>query len=291
MRSGFKTYICVFAVSASAFSFYCGDAGSKRIEGFSNPESVACDGKNFFVSNLGTEQEPTQKDGDGFISKVHSDGKTIELQYIKGLDAPKGMTVIGKTLYVADIDKVKGFDLLTGNQTFVADLETQRVTFLNDVCEGESGKLLVSATDIGVVFEIDLKTAKFSELKFSEPITGPNGIQYDAKTKTLYIATLAEKGKVLKAEKKNAGFIVSAVISEAGNYDGIFFSGTAVVVSDWTSGTLKKTDLQTMKTETVKFTDPAMFSGPADFYYDKNSKCFWVPEMQAGVLWKINYAL
>jgi len=84
------------------------------INGFAMPESVTLDGKRFFVSNQG--QDVFSKDGDGFISEISEDGKLIELKFLpqKGvLHAPKGMTVADGILYVADLDRIVGFDIKT----------------------------------------------------------------------------------------------------------------------------------------------------------------------------------
>src|ERR1044072_8132423 len=71
-----------------------------------DPESVAYESKqNFlFVSNM--NGQPDQKDQNGFISKVSpSNGSIIELNWITGLNAPKGIVITNNNskLYVSDI--------------------------------------------------------------------------------------------------------------------------------------------------------------------------------------------
>ena len=59
-----------------------------------NPESVAYAPKQnvLFVSNV--NGKPDQKDQNGFISKVSpSNGSIIELNWITGLNAPKGIAI------------------------------------------------------------------------------------------------------------------------------------------------------------------------------------------------------
>src|SRR3546814_9666938 len=94
----------------------CGNAFSQSINipRLSHPESVTYDGKFYYISNIGTEPNPTVEDGDGFISKVSDEGLIIDRLYLprRGkLNAPKGMCVIGKILFVTDINKVYGFTL------------------------------------------------------------------------------------------------------------------------------------------------------------------------------------
>ena len=50
---------------------------------------------------------PNAQDEDGFIAKVSpEDGSVIELKWVTGLDAPKGMALFGNNLYVTNIDEI-----------------------------------------------------------------------------------------------------------------------------------------------------------------------------------------
>ena len=71
-----------------------------------NPESVAYAPKQniLFVSNV--NGKPDQKDKNGFICEVSpSNGSIIDLNWVTGLDAPKGIAISndGSKLYVSDI--------------------------------------------------------------------------------------------------------------------------------------------------------------------------------------------
>ena len=58
------------------------------------PESVLFDpaGRVLYVSNI-DGKEPWTKDGAGSIGKVGLDGKVIAAEWVKGLEAPKGMAL------------------------------------------------------------------------------------------------------------------------------------------------------------------------------------------------------
>ena len=64
---------------------------------FEQPESVvlANDGQYLFVSNV--NGDPSQADGNGYISTLSLSGEIMEQQWLTGLDAPKGMAVVGDT--------------------------------------------------------------------------------------------------------------------------------------------------------------------------------------------------
>ena len=113
-----------------------------RAEGLSNPESVAHDAaaKVLYVSNVAGD--PGTKDGKGFISKLSTDGQIQTLEWATGLDAPKGMAVVGERLYVSDIDELVAIDTKTG--AIAQNWPAAGAKFLNDVAADEQGRVFVS---------------------------------------------------------------------------------------------------------------------------------------------------
>ena len=130
-----------------------------RIEnvGFATPESVLRDPEAdvYLVSNI--NGSPLAVDDNGFISRVAPDGTVLELKWIDGehdgatLNAPKGMAIIGDTLYVADISFVRFFHRETGEPQ--GEIEIPGATFVNDLAAARDGWLLVS--DSGMTFGPD----------------------------------------------------------------------------------------------------------------------------------------
>ena len=55
-----------------------------------------------YVANINCD--PSAKDGNGFISVLNPVGSVKNLEWIKNLNAPKGMAIFKGKLYVADID-------------------------------------------------------------------------------------------------------------------------------------------------------------------------------------------
>ena len=71
------------------------------ISGFVSPESVVQDAKgDIYVSEIGE----FNKDGDGKITRISIDGKLST--FANGMDDPKGLIFIGKSLYVTDKNRV-----------------------------------------------------------------------------------------------------------------------------------------------------------------------------------------
>lgn len=118
--------------------------------GFATPESVLHDTISdvYLVSNI--NGDPLGRDDNGFISRIAPDGSVIALKWIDGstsdatLNAPKGMAVSGSSLFVADIDCVRIFDLASGAPT--GEVCVPEATFLNDIASDEYGTLWVTDT-------------------------------------------------------------------------------------------------------------------------------------------------
>lgn len=165
-------------------------------QGFENPEAARYDADLdlFFIASM--NGDPTARDGNGYISRLHPDGTTDSLRLVTGganrvtLNAPKGMAIAGDTLWVADIDAVRGFNKRTGAPVATVSLAGQ-ARFLNDLAVGPGG---IYATDTGLeadgkggfshpgpdrVFRIapDRKVTVAFDLPAQ---TGPNGITWDS---------------------------------------------------------------------------------------------------------------
>ncbi len=83
-----------------------------------------------------------EKNGEGFIAKVSLEGKIVNLRWVTGLDAPKGMALIKDKLYVTDIDRLVEIDVAKGK--VIARYPFPGAKFLNDVVADAAGDLYVS---------------------------------------------------------------------------------------------------------------------------------------------------
>ena len=121
-----------------------------------NPESVAYAPKQnvLFVSNV--NGKPDQKDQNGFISKVSpSNGSIIELNWVTGLDAPKGIAISNDNskLYVSDITDLIEIDIANGK--IIKRYNAPGSAFLNDVVSDNQGNIYVSDTGINTIYKLD----------------------------------------------------------------------------------------------------------------------------------------
>jgi hypothetical protein len=144
-----------------------------RVAGLSNPESVLFDatGNVLYVSNVAGD--PTAKDGKGFISRLSTDGKVLDLEWATGLDAPKGLAQVGDKLYVSDIDRLVAIDTKTG--AIANSFAAAGAKFLNDVAADERGRVFVSDMMNNQIWLLD--GDQFAVWLDDAKLENPNGIK------------------------------------------------------------------------------------------------------------------
>lgn len=141
------------------------------------PESAFYDRKRekLYVANINKVNKEIA-DGDGFISKVKLDGKIEKLDWITGLNDPKGMAIVGSTLYVSDLTQLVEIDIAKG--TIIKRHNLEGAKFLNDVASNEAGDVVVSDSYSNKVYK--LKNGKFIVWLEGSELDKPNGLYYES---------------------------------------------------------------------------------------------------------------
>lgn len=258
----------IIALLASGLSLACGRAPApaastdsaapaaapalpEKVEGFKHPESARYDGDLdvWYVSNV--NGDPTAKDGNGYISRLKGDGSVDSMEFIVGgkngvtLNGPKGMAIVGDTLWVADVDAVRAFNRKTGEPVASIDLKG-KAKFLNDAAVGPDG---VYFTDSGFgsdgkggmghpgpdqIFKVSGRKATIA-LKASA-LAAPNGIAWDSAGKRFIVGPFA--GKTLQAWVPGQTRLTS-LGETPGQIDGIEVLGAdRVLLTSWTDSSL-----------------------------------------------------
>lgn len=135
------------------------------------PESVLFYPKQqtLFVSNIdGTE--PWGKDGKGSIGKLGADGKIISIEWVTGLNAPKGMGLHKRKLYVADMEEVVVIDIKKG--TIIQKIKVEGAQGLNDISIAKDGIVYVTDSRGKKLYRIENGVAT----THLENLQGPNGV-------------------------------------------------------------------------------------------------------------------
>jgi DNA-binding beta-propeller fold protein YncE len=234
------------------------------------PESVLLDGKTkqLYVANI--NGNPTDKDGNGFITILNLDGTVKSLEFSKGFDAPKGMAIYDKKLYVSDISTLRVVDLKSGK--IVHNYPLQEAEFLNDVVATKNGIVYVSDFSATNQAIYKLQNKKLTKWLNSEELFGerPNGlwIQNDKLiigTKEGNIYEVNQKTKEITTFKENVG---------TNGIDGILsFDDGRYITSDWAGKVFVSS-----KSETTQIIDgTANKVNAADIWYDKTTKKLYIP--------------
>ena len=176
------------------------------VDSLEGPEAARWDPdlKLWFIANV--NGDVGAKDNNGYISRLTAEGGIDSLKFIAGgrdrvtLNAPKGMAIVADTLWVADIDAVRGFNRKSGAP--VASIRVPGATFLNDVAVGPDG---IYVTDTGIsfgadgqmthpgpdaVYKIAGRTVTTAVTFEGEP--GPNGITWDSAGRRFVIVPFAD---------------------------------------------------------------------------------------------------
>lgn len=130
------------------------------ITNLDGPEAVRFDPEQevYFISNF--TGSGNDQDADGFITKSDAKGSIIEREFMTGtekapLHAPRGMFIVGETLWAADVLGLHGFNRKTGEQTEFVDFSHYEIGFLNDVSADANGVLYVTDSGNPRVYKVE----------------------------------------------------------------------------------------------------------------------------------------
>jgi sugar lactone lactonase YvrE len=250
---------------------------------FATPESVLYDAASdrYLVSNI--NGKPDGADDNGYISELLPDGtiKTPKLiaagvNNVK-LDAPKGMAIVGKELWVTDLTVVRKFDMKT--LAAKGDIALPDATFANDIAVAADGRVYVSDSSAKVgekgfewsggdqVFVID-KSGKAKVIAKSKDLGAPNGLAFGPKG--LLVNTLNSNevfGIGPKGEK------LDVIKMPNGGLDGMLVVGDTLIFSSWGASAVYRGKLGGTSYEPII----QNVKGPADIGWDSKRHRVLIP--------------
>jgi sugar lactone lactonase YvrE len=203
--------------------------------GFQAPESALYDpaGDIIYVANV--NGPPGEKDGNGFVSKVGTDGVVLKLDWVTGLHAPKGMAIRDGKLYVADIDALVEIDLASGK--IANRWEDPTAKFMNDVAAGPDGAIWVSDSFTNRLYR--LAGGKFEVWLEDPALDSPNGLSVEPNR--IIVGSLGvfgpegRPGRLLAVS--TAGKSVTVLKDAVANLDAVESDGAGGwYLTDWPGG-------------------------------------------------------
>ena len=250
----------------------------KLTSGLDRPESVVYDADRdvLYVSNI--RGEVSEKDGNGYIAAVSTEGELVDSAWVTGLNAPKGLALHNGMLYAADIDELVEIDPDSG---VVATYMAEGATFLNDVTVDADGNVYVSDSGTSTVYRLSGGTLT-PWLQGDGRVQGPNGVhvvgeeliiaagdstaENPGSARYLQAIALGDKTVRVLTDKEPLGGIDAV---EPDGQGGFF-------LSDWGGGTVSHFDADGNVVLLKELTQ-----GTADLEFVAESEMVFLPVMQS----------
>lgn len=263
------------------------------VEGFAGPESVKFDQVRgvWYVGNFNGPGGAL--DNNGMISRVRTDGTLDELAFIEGgvdgttLHAPRGMTIVGDTLWVCDVDAIRAFDARTGEQLAAVDMTRWEPGFLNDIAADDSGTLYVTDTGRNRIYRVQGLDATIA-LEDSV-LNRPNGITWHREEQSFVVVPFGGSRDLLSWRPGNAPESWRT-LPTGGRYDGveILRDGRVVLASQADSSVYVLAADAELDADSVRVRIPVAGS-PADLGVDEIGERIVVPYIARNLVefWRI----
>ncbi|HMO32536.1 MAG TPA: ATP/GTP-binding protein [Lacibacter sp.] len=232
---------------------------------FKVPESVLYNPKSnlLYVSNIDGTQ-PWGRDGKGSIGKMRPDGSILAVEWVTGLNAPKGMGLWKNQLVVADLTELVVIDTRKG--IIRERIPITGAVTLNDVTMGANGAVYVSDSRGRQVFKVYQGVT--STLVDSTRLKGPNGLLWHQND--LYIL---DAGALYRYTAD--GQLQQLADGMEGGTDGIEpVSDNSFIVSAW-AGVIYFVDANGNK-QLLQDTRPEKINS-ADIGYNRKQRIVYVP--------------
>jgi hypothetical protein len=259
-----------------------------------NPEGSIVYGNDAFISNLGVSRNPVV-DQDGYISQVALDGSTVIERFLPldsstPLNFPMGLVAVSDVLYVADLNRVIGFDIATRRVVFESTLVLEGLQYFNDLAYVGNNSLVVSATNLKSLYLLNLKTKMWHKIETDTELQFVNGLKFDKFDSTLYVVDNAQQtiadnnGRILAFSYEGGNFKSLWQVSTGKFLDGVTqLSRSTLLVSDWNDfqagGVVHFIDIFERRKTSEELWGQ---KGLADISYDRGSGVLVLPAMMQG---------
>lgn len=267
---------------------FTAESSALQVTGLKNPAGVIVDSVTgaYYISNVNGGQ--SDQDNNGFITKLDPTGKIEKLKFIAGgldgvtLHAPKGLAIVDQTLFVTDIDRVRGFDLQSGRPVKEMDLSAFTVNFLTGLATDSQGVLYIVDTGTDTIYKVNPRQgAKPAVFVKDEALAGPHGLAVNPLTAALVVVSW-NAGKILEVDRSGTVkvlFANSFFNARFGNLMGVDFDAFGnMYVSDFSEGKVIRID-PSFHIQTIA----EFLTTPAGLAIDRKNHRILVPYLSGNV--------
>jgi len=200
--------------------------------------------------------------GGQFISKVSPEGKVVEKEWLKGLQRPTGMVIVGDTLVVVERGGLVKIDLETSEVATRHPCPGAR--FPNDVVADGQGNLYISDSSKNVIYRF--ARGGFEEWLSAPAISQPNGLFVTGNT--LIVGSSGDNAlKSVDLATKKVSVIARL---EAGTIDGIKSDRNGAFIVSHAEGRIYRITREGAVTRLLDTTGPNRYTADFDFIAEKN---------------------
>ncbi len=223
------------------------------------PESVLLDRDRNVIYVANVNMNPWEKDGNGFISRLDMQGKVIDLKWVEGLHGPKGMGIVDRSLFVADIDQVVEIDMETGNITQRYPVEGKPT--LNDITT-LNGVVYISGSDSHKLFKLENGSIS---LILEGDLGRPNGLYAEVERLLMLTSTSSVLESINWQTMER-----TQLVADLGHGDGIVPAGDGSYLASSWRGELFFIDAEMKKYSLLNTEAQEINAADIDYSIEKN---------------------
>lgn len=274
-----KRFAVIFAAAALALAGApsAGSLPSGAAVGFENPESVVWDAATgaWYITNFGQSAFGFGDAGSGFVAKLEPGALTPEI-FADGLDGPQGIDVHEGVMYVADLDKIRMFDMDDPSQQTAITVPDAS---LNDLhVDRATGDLYITELGANRVWRLrDGVAAVFGE------INSPDGIYVHDGGVFIANFALGGPGGVFRLD------IATGDQTTVAEIPGAFLDGLQLVGDDWYVTDFVRGQLMKVTADGTVTVEGQLVPSSADIGYDPDTATIGIPLLAANttVFWQV----
>ncbi|GAB3481652.1 NHL repeat-containing protein [Marinomonas epiphytica] len=243
---------------------------------FKMPESVLLDRdrQQIYVSNI--NGEPLKEDGNGSIGLISADGSSHQVEWVLGLDSPKGLAQRGKYLYVADVKELVVINVDTAKVS--ARYPVPEAGVLNGLAFDENGVLYVSDWLENRIYK--LKDQELSVWLETPQLESPNGLV--VKEGSLYVASWggelqADFSTLSSGLLKRISLTTKKIEDFRGEKTWMNLDGLHPYTNGWLATDFMKGELLNLSSQGRVLSSLSLAQTSADFWFDEVENLLLVP--------------